>query len=324
MGVTLRQVAQEARVSLATASRAFRTPHLLAADTRQRVVEAGVRLGYSMPAALRARSIAVVVPDISNPTYATQIKILQEKLWPGRHRMVLLDTGEDAAREIECLERVSDDVDGVILCSPLSDAHDAQRAIGATPLVIHNGASAGSPVVIMDVEPGLRQALEHLQSLGHKGIAYIPGPAASWANSTRKSALERLTAERGMSLAVVENQSANVQGGIAATAAVLATGATAVVAYSDFVAIGLQAGLRARLGGSRMMGIVGIDDVDIAASVVPSLTTIRLDIERSIALSLEFLMDLIEGNPSHPGPAVRFGSQLIVRDSTPPVQFSTV
>lgn len=127
-----------------------------------------------------------------------------------------------------------------------------------------------------------------------------------------------------MSLAVVENQSANVQGGIAATAAVLATGATAVVAYSDFVAIGLQAGLRARLGGSRMMGIVGIDDVDIAASVVPSLTTIRLDIERSIALSLEFLMDLIEGNPSHPGPAVRFGSQLIVRDSTPPVQFSTV
>lgn len=317
MTVTLTEVAREAEVSLATASRAFRASDLLAADTRQRVIDAAFKLGYNVPAQFRTRTFAVIVPDVSSPIYAALIKTFQNKAWPGRHRMILGDTDEDPARELEFLESLARDVDGVILCSPRSAAADARKAVGDTPLVVLNGESAGSPVIVMDVEPGLRQAVEHLKSLGHEHVVYVPGPAASWANRTRHGILERLTAEHGLALSVVGNQSASIQGGVAAAAAVLASGAAAVVAYNDLVALGIQSG--AKVLGSECpadLSIVGIDNVPFAASVAPGLTTVRMDIDRSAALSLEFLMNVIEGKPPVPGPAVRFGSQLIVRGST--------
>lgn len=316
MVAKLKDVAIEAGVSMATASRAFTSVDLLAPHTRQRVLEAARRIGYDAPAPTRARTILVLVPDVSNAVYARMLRAIQEKLWPGRHRMLLADTAEDPAREIELLDTVGREADAVILCSPRSNPADVARAIGSTPLVVVNGESNGSPVILMDVEQGLRQAAEHLQSLGHQSIVYVPGPAASWANRTRAQILSDLSSERGFDLAVVGNQSADVHGGLAAAAAVAASGATAVVAYNDMVAMGVQAGIRSL--GYRCptdISIVGIDNVDVAAASDPGLTTVMVDIESSGSLSIGLIMDQIDGKPWREG-SVRLRSQLIVRGST--------
>ncbi|GAF50361.1 LacI family DNA-binding transcriptional regulator [Rhodococcus wratislaviensis] len=318
MAAKLKDVAQEAGVSLATASRAFSSVDMLAPDTRRRVLEAAQRVGYDMPAPHRSRTIAVLVPDVSNAVYAAMLRTIQEKLWPGRHRMLLADTSEDPARETELLETLGREADGVILCSPRSDPAAAGRAVGSTPLVVVNGEAEQAPVVLMDVEQGLRQATEHLQSLGHDSLVYVPGPAASWANRTRCQILTDLAAQRQLDLTVVGNQSADVHGGLAAAAAVAASGATAVIAYNDLVAMGIQAGIRTL--GYRCpddISIVGIDNVDVAAASDPGLTTVQVDIDKSGSLSLAMVMDQIDGKPVHTGPA-RLGSQLIVRGSTAP------
>ncbi|OZC81749.1 LacI family transcriptional regulator [Rhodococcus sp. 06-412-2C] len=316
MVAKLKDVALEAGVSMATASRAFSSVDLLAPHTRQRVLEAARRIGYDAPAPTRSRTILVLVPDVSNAVYARMLRAIQEKLWPGRHRMILADTAEDPAREIELLDTVGREADAVILCSPRSNPVDVARAIGSTPLVVVNGESNGSPAILMDVEQGLRQAAEHLQSLGHRSFVYVPGPAASWANRTRAQILSDLSSERGFDLAVVGNQSADVHGGLAAAAAVVASGATAVVAYNDMVAMGVQAGIRSL--GYRCptdISIVGIDNVDIAAASDPGLTTVMVDIESSGSLSIGLIMDQLDGKPWRED-SVRLRSQLIVRGST--------
>jgi DNA-binding LacI/PurR family transcriptional regulator len=316
MPAKLTDVAKLAGVSLATASRAFSDPSRLAVETRQKVVDAAVQLGYDVPGLSGSRTFGVVVPDISNAVFAALIKSVQDQAWHGRHRMVLADTSESSTREREHLESFATGVDGIILCSPRLPSGQIHQLAGNTPLVVINGEADHAARVLMEAGEGLRQAVEHLHALGHRKLAYIPGPASSWANGQRLTAITRFCDDWGIELVTVGNQNATVDGGLAAAASVVASGATAVIAYNDLVAIGMLAGART-LGYHcpEDISVVGIDDLDIAAAAEPGLTSVRVPIGRSGSLALELLLEQIAGKPSTTE-AVHLSSQLIVRGST--------
>lgn len=315
MAATLTEVATAAGVSVATASRAFKEPDRLAPETRLRVLAVAADLGYGTSSSA-SRTIGVIVPDISNAVFAALIKSVQNKAWHGRHRMILADANEEPARELELLTELTRGVDGVILCSPRLDPSVIQRAAETMPMVIINGEAGGTASVLMDIDDGIGQALEHLHALGHRRIAFVPGPASSWANAQRSDAMAKHCAAQDLDLRLVGNQEATVDGGLAAAASVVATGATAVVAFNDLVALGLQAGVRAL--GRRCpedISIIGIDDLALAGVVDPGLTTVRVQIDRSGSMALERLLDQINGKSNGSG-AIHLGSQLIVRGST--------
>jgi DNA-binding LacI/PurR family transcriptional regulator len=316
MSAKLTDVAKLAGVSLATASRAFGDPGRLAAETRQKVVDAALQLGYDVPGLSGSRTFGVVVPDISNAVFAALIKSIQDQAWHGRHRMVLADTSESSSRERDHLGSFATGVDGVILCSPRLPSEQIKQLAGSTPLVVINGEADHVARVLMEAGEGLRQAVEHLHALGHRKVAYIPGPASSWANGQRLTAVSRYCNDWGIELVTVGNQNATVDGGLAAAASVVASGATAVIAYNDLVAIGMLAGART-LGYHcpEDISVVGIDDLDIAAAAEPGLTSVRVPIGRSGSLALELLLEQIAGKPSTTE-AVHLSSQLIVRGST--------
>ena len=319
MAATLTEVATRAEVSLATASRVFKDPSLVSSKTRQRVMSAATEIGYGGATANAERTFGVIVPDISNSVFAALIKAIQTQAWYGRHRMLLADTDEDTSREHEILQAMSHQVDGIVLCSPRLSAPLILQATGSLPLVIINGEADHVASVLMDADEGLGQAVEHLHALGHRKIVYVPGPVSSWANVHRHAAVARLCLERNVELAVVGNQAATVLGGLAAAAAVVSSGATAVIAYNDLVALGVQSG--ARTLGRRCpedISVVGIDDLDVAAVAQPGLTSVRVDIQRSGSLGLEMLLDQISGKPRAMGD-VHLKSQLVVRQSTFPV-----
>lgn len=326
MSSTLTEVALRAGVSLATASRAFNDPGRLSPKTLRNVLEAARELDFetSAPAPRTSHTVAVVVPDIANAVIARLVASITEQAWQGRHRIVLADTHEDAGREREILDTVGRTVDGIILCSPRSTTPLAPGAAGTTPLVVINGESQGVPAVLMDVDEGLGQAVDQLHALGHRRVVYVPGPIASWANRRRAECVARLTTERDMELVVVRNQAASVGGGLAAAASVVASGATAVVAFNDLVALGVRAGAQGL--GYRCpddLSIVGIDDTDVGAAAPPGLTSVRVGIARSGALGFGMLLDLVAGRPV-PTQPIHLSSQLIVRGSTGPVSQSTV
>ncbi|WP_422933259.1 LacI family DNA-binding transcriptional regulator [Sinomonas sp. P47F7] len=316
MTATLTDVARLAGVSLATASRAFSDPGRLAAETRQRVILAAEALGYAASAPTGSRTFGVIVPDVSNAVFAVLLKALQERAWPGHHRMVLADTAESVDREREHLSSLAASVDGLILCSPRLPAGEIRELVGQTPLIVINGEAEGAASVLMDADAGLRQAVEHLFALGHRRFAYVPGPASSWANRQRLDAVTRRCEEWGVELVTVGNQNATVDGGLAAAASVVASGATAVIAYNDLVAVGLLAGART-LGYHcpEDVSVVGIDDLDIAAAAEPGLTSVRVAIEGSGTLALDLLLKELSGKAT-PSKSVHLGSQLIVRGSS--------
>ena len=316
MPATLTDVAKRAGVSLATASRAFSEPGRLAAATRQKVTAAAEELGYEAPGQSGPRTIGVVVPDVANAVFAALIKAIQERAWPGRHRMLLADTAESTDREREQVAALAAVADGVVLCSPRLPADELRGLAGSVPAVVVNGEAERAPSVLLDAGDGLRQAVEHLFALGHRKLAYVPGPPTSWADAQRLEAVTRLCEEWEIELASVGHQNATVDGGLAAAASVVASGATAAIAYNDLVAIGLLAGAR-QLGRHcpEDLSVVGIDDLDVAAAAEPGLTSVRIPIERGGALALDLLLEQLAGKPRPAGP-VRLGSQLIVRGST--------
>jgi LacI family transcriptional regulator len=315
MTATLTDVARRAGVSVATASRAFGEPDRLAAATRDRVLRAASDLGYANPqAATATRTIGVVVPDVANPVYATLLKAIESQAWHGRHRIVLFDADEDLRREREQIERARR-LDGMLLCSPRLPDEEVFALVGETPYVVVNRLLDGAPCVLMDAEQGPRQAVEHLAALGHRHIAYAAGPLGSWADGRRSDTIARACESFGIRLTRLSHHAASIQGGRAAAAPAAASGATAVIAYNDLVALGLEAGM-SDLGRSCPddISIVGIDDIDLAGAVTPGLTTVRMPIARSGALAVELLLQAMSGTP--PEEVQVLNSQLIVRAST--------
>lgn len=318
MQVTLTDVAKHAGVSLATASRAFGEPDRLAPSTLARVRDAAGELGYRATTALPTGGLTfgIIVPDIANPVYATLVKAAQGRSWHGRNRPVIYDTGEDPRQEAEQIESARD-IDGMILFSPRLPDEEIVARVGSAPAVIVNREIEELPSILMDTSVGVAQAVEHLAALGHRRLAFASGPAQSWANRTRIAQLEEACAAHGLELSVQSPHAATIQGGRAAAATIVASGATAVIAYNDLVALGIQAGLGDL--GRRCpddLSVVGIDDIEMAGVVHPGLTTVRTPFERTGMLAVELLTDAIRGRRTTD--TIALASQLIVRGTTAP------
>jgi LacI family transcriptional regulator len=313
---TLTDVARHAGVSLATASRAFGDPERLASATLERVLSAAAELGYTNPNTGTAeKTFGVVVPDVASPVYATLLKGIHAQAWHGRHRPVLFDTDEDLHREREQIG-LSRKLNGMLLCSPRLPDDEVRALVGDTPVVIINRIIDGLSCVVMDTENGPRQAVEHLAALGHRHIAYAAGPRLSWADSRRGDAIAAACESLDIRFTRLNHQSASIQGGLAAAATVVASGATAVIAYNDLVALGIDAGI-AKLGKSCPddLSIVGMDDIELASVRQPGLTTVKLAIDRCGSLGVEVLLQVMSGEVARPLVA-SLDSQLIVRGST--------
>jgi LacI family transcriptional regulator len=98
---------------------------------------------------------------------------------------------------------------------------------------------------------------------------------------------------------------------------VVARGSTAVVAFSDQMALGLIRRLTER--GVRVgadVSVVGVDDIWIAAQVTPALTTVRMPCAEAGATATRLLVERIDRDAA--ASAVVLPTELIVRSSTGP------
>ncbi|MFC7326258.1 LacI family DNA-binding transcriptional regulator [Marinactinospora rubrisoli] len=323
MTVTLTDVAKSAGVALSTASRAFTDPERLAPATLRKVLSVAQELGYRSPASTGGGrpiddgiTVAVVVPDIANPVFGAFIKAAQGQGWHRRQTVVVADTDGGAEREHDVIEHLRTRVDGIVVCSPRQHAEQVLELCGPVPVVLVNRELPGGDCVLNDASDGLRQTLDHLEALGHRRLAYVQGSPRSWSNQHRVEVISALTAERGLDLTVLGSQAETVDGGVASAASVAASGATAVVAHNDLVALGIIRGARALgLDVPADLSVVGIDDVPVAGIGSPPLTSIRTQMARAGALSLDLVHRALSGERRTPR-TVRLATQLVVRGST--------
>ncbi|BCY11985.1 LacI family transcriptional regulator [Actinoplanes sp. L3-i22] len=326
VAVTIKDVARLAGVSQSSVCRALADPARVRPETRERVESAARELGYHPNRVARSLitgrtlNIGVVLPDLANPFFPSVVKSIQTQARRFDYAVFLSDTDEDPAVEVPAIRALAKQVDGFLLCSPRAPDEDLRSFAGEKPIVVLNRRITPFPSVTADSADGMRQAVAHLHALGHRTIAYVAGPRTSWSNRDRLRGLRAATAAREMTLVEAGNVAPTVDGGAAAADLVLASAATAVLAYNDLVALGLLQRFHVRgVAVPERMSVVGFDDILVAGLVGPPLTTVAIAKEQIGRVGVDLLLELMADRDDGATRRV-LPTQLIVRGSTGPVR----
>lgn len=334
MAVTIGEVAAAAGVSTSTVSRCFATPDLVRADTRQRVLGIAANLGYTPShiarslAVGRTRSIAVIVPDIANLFFARIVKAVQLMARAKGYAVFLADTDERARDEYELAVTMGKQVDGLLLVSPRMSQEQLREITGRVPTVLVNRPLPGSPSVLAPSTEGMWQAVQHLHALGHRHCAHVAGARNSWSSGRRGEAVRSACDEFGMRLTDFGPHQPFFSSGVRTADLVIASGATAVIAHNDMVALGLVSRLsERRVRVPEHISVIGSDDTLLARAANPPLTSVRIPLEEVGTRAAGLLLDLL-ARGDEPAGAEQMGSgyaeevavetELIVRQSTGP------
>ncbi|MGO8860180.1 MAG: LacI family DNA-binding transcriptional regulator [Acidimicrobiales bacterium] len=315
--VTILDVGALAGVHAATVSRALNRPEKVAPATRRRVEDAVKELGFVPNRAARGLitgrtdNIAVIVPDITNPHFASLVRSVERSAREAGLQTLLVDTGEHADEEVRAVRTLARDVDGFIVLSPRR-LHLNLDALESKPAVLFNRPVRERASVLLRTAPAVAESLRHLASLGHTTLAYLGGPQRSWAAGERLRAVRRSSGAAGIDVVEPRVAGPTFDAAVEVVELVVRCGATAVMAFNDQMAFGVIAGLARRgISVPEDVSVVGIDDVPMAAMVAPPLTTIALPTEEAGAAAVAMLGEGVLRTEL-------FGA-LVVRGSTGPV-----
>lgn len=326
MPASIHDVAARAGVSVATVSRSFTAPQTVRETTRQSVLAAAVALGYQPNRAARGLitgrtgNVGVIVPDLGNPYFHAVLKGAQTRAREADYAVFVADGQESAAEEGELIAAMSKQVDGIILCS--SRLPPARlSALEATPtVVLLNRRVPGLPAVVIDSAGGMRQAAGHLAQLGHARIAFVSGPRDSWSDQQRRRGLRAAARAHDLDVVTIGPMAPQFHSGVQTAERILHTGATAVLAYNDLVAIGILsrlAELHVSVPGE--LSVIGFDDIPLAAMVTPPLTSVSAPTALAGQTAVEILLErLRHAAPPATGDVRRLPATLVLRGSTAP------
>ncbi|WP_185975638.1 LacI family DNA-binding transcriptional regulator [Tessaracoccus rhinocerotis] len=334
MAATADDVARAAGVSVSTVSRALSAPQKVAPDTRLRVVQAAETLRYRPSRAARdlatgrTNNIGLVIPDLENPYFSSLTKAFQSGAHMQGYQLFVIDTDEDATREPEVLGRLAGDVDGIILCSPRAADDQLLAVASEVRVVTTNRRIPGIASVLIDEAGSMGQAMRHLVALGHRQIAYAGGPLTSWSDQHRRAAFTAFgEADDGVALHDLGSFLPYFSGGVAAADLLLATPATAVIAFNDLMALGLLDRIKSRgVEVPRQMSIASFDNTMFASAVTPHLTSVDFPRRMLARHALELLLSRgrpAAGSAGEESPSKTLTTQLTIRASSGPAPETT-
>jgi LacI family transcriptional regulator len=326
--ITISDVADRAGVSVGTVSNVVNRPERVAEDTRRRVREAIVALGWvpngsaATLRAGRATLVGLIVPDIRNPFFTEVARGAEDMAAANGEAIVVCNTDWLLASERRALEALARQrVRGVII----NPAGEDERYLewlgdrGIARVLLDHRRSAGlvSSVVVDDVLGG-RLAGDHLVQLGHRRIALVNGPMSIPQCEDRRLGLLAALAGGGLEperdLIAIEVETMDATSGLAAVDQILTSSPpTAVFCANDLLAIGVIHGLRKRgLRAPDDVAVVGYDDVELAAMTDPPLTTVHQPTYELGATAYELLSG--SAQPERRS----FSPHLVQRESTGP------
>lgn len=330
MPVTLKEVAERAGVSRSAVSRTFTDGASVSDKMRLRVESAAAELGYT-PNALasslttgRTRLIGLVSNNFHNPIFLEVFDLFTRGLQERGLRPLLVNLTDetDPAQSLKMLQQYS--VDGVVVASSTLPPAFSQAFKDAGLPVVHSfGRHSSTPRVhvvgIDNVECG-RIAARELVARGYKRIGFLGGPEAATSTQDRfagfVSELESdATIEVGHSFA----SAYSFEAGRKEMLSLLENKpAEAYFCGDDVLSIGaLSAVQDAGLGVPEDIGLLGLNDMQMAGWENISLTTIRQPIQQIISSSIELIVAMLE-EPDRFPEARLFPSSVIERSTLNP------
>lgn len=323
-------IARRANVSTATVSRTLNQSGPVKAATARKVWRAVTELNYvpnSHARTLvsgRSRIIGVIVSDITNPFFPELLRSLETRAAEKQYDLLVTSTDYETSRMAACLRRMLErKVDGVaMMTSEMDPGTVKELSRRGVPIVFMDVGQVGPKMshVAIDYGHGIRQAVDHVASLGHARVAFISGPLQLHSARTRRHAFLEGTLAHGMDQdkKLIREGTHTAEGGREAMAALLRLSKrpTAVICSNDWTAIGaLNAAAAAGLRVPQDISIVGFDDIPLVSYTTPPLTTVRMSAADIGTVAFRALFGLISGERIE-GDVYQIPTELVVRGST--------
>jgi LacI family transcriptional regulator len=335
MGVSMRDVAAAASVSVGTVSNVLNSPDKVAPATVTRVQAAIEQLGFVRNDAARqlragrSRCVGLVVLDVGNPFFTDIARAAERRAGENDLTVLLGTSDDDVSREQAYIDAFDEQRVFGLLVSPIGDDLDRLDALRrrGTPVILVDRDAGGSPFdsVAVDDIAGGRLAVSHLCAIGRRRITYVGGPAGlRQVADRRRGAADAVADVPGATLEVVETTALSVLAGREVGAALIRRRPDdrpdAVFCANDLLAIGVLQAFT-MLGGSvrvpEDIALIGYDDIDFARSAVVPLSSIRQPTARIGATAIDLLIAAADAPPLRHEPSNPvFQPELVARAST--------
>lgn len=314
MSVTLKHVAKKAGVSASAVSRTFTNGASVSDATRLKVERAATDLGYT-PNALasslttgRTRLIGLVSNNFHNPIFLEVFDLFTRGLQERGLRPLLVNLSDetDPANSVLMLKQYS--VDGVVVASStLTPAFSEAFKKANIPVVHSFGRHSSTPQVhvvgIDNVECG-KIAARELIKRGYKRIGFMGGPALA---SSTQDRLEGFSSELAgypeVSLSHSFADSYSFSAGRKEMARLVSEDKPAEVYFcgDDVLSIGALSAIEdSGLRVPEDIGIIGLNDMEMAGWQNINLTTIRQPVEQIISSSIELIVAMLDDPERYP------------------------
>lgn len=329
---TIKDVAQQAGVSIATVSYVLNKKRPVTAAVARRVEQAASQLQY-VPSGTaqklrrgRTAVIGLVTDNISNRFPARLTHGLATAAATEGYSILISDLHDKAENEVRALEiLVREQVEAIVYCGfGAAEEQLLQIHRSGTPVVVVDKppASNALPSVLIDNRGSTLLALEHLWALGHRQIRFISGDPGNRNTTLRNQAFRDFQRRHRLAGAGSDilTGSYSIEHGYASALRLLdrQPGFTAVFCGDDMIAFGVMAGLKSK--GRRIpqdVAVVGFGNDPLAVVGDPSLTTIHYPMVEMGRRAFEVFRSLRDGS-RRSTPHEHLETSLVVRRSTDP------
>ncbi|WP_410772151.1 LacI family DNA-binding transcriptional regulator [Fontibacillus sp. BL9] len=299
---TIRDVAKQAGVSVATVSRVLNEIGYVHEDTRKKVETAITELHYTPNEVARSlykrksRLIGLVLPDITNPFFPELARGAEDEMQENDFRIIFGNSDEKLKKEQEYIQTfVQNNVVGLIASTNHPDT-DTYRKLNI-PVVFLDRTADNRPSVYSDGREGGKMAAREIIARGSRKITVMRGPEHIRPAQDRYQGAIDMLKDQGLAYNVIHTSSFSFTeaGSWAKELFEQYPGTDGVIASNDIVATAvLHEALRLGKKVPDDVQIIGFDDIPLSSLLTPSLTTIRqpaYDMGRAAA---RLLIQLIE------------------------------
>jgi LacI family transcriptional regulator len=334
-GVTIRDVAEAAGVSLSSVSRALNGGKNVSLRVVRDVTAAANKLGYQpdfLARSMRTRTTGMVgclVSNVANPLNATIVQAAEAHFRDAGYLMIVASTSNDPARErAAALAFRGRRLDGMLV-APAGDTNTKFWLELGTPLVIvdrdplDDEDEVGWPAVLVDHRGGAKAATRYLIGLGHRRIALLTADARMRPSRERIAGFHEAFTEAnldpaGGQLCIQASPMDFAQGD---TVALLQSEKrpTAIIALGTRILAGvLRAARDLGLAVPGDLSVLSVGDTDLASVHNPAITALRWSLEDIGRAAAELLLQRLRGDASQAQARALLPVDLVLRESCGP------
>ncbi|WP_343250754.1 LacI family DNA-binding transcriptional regulator [Diplocloster hominis] len=329
--VTIKDIAKEANVSVATVSRYLNASGYVDDAKKEMIAEVIRKLNYRpnrMAQSLKtkeSKNIVLILPDIQNPFYSTMGVEVQRMMMEKGYTITLFNTGADYGMELNCVRMAADiGNDGVIFATVNSNPQvvEALRNLNTPVIMVNVNQACGFDAVFADGGRSTYLSTRYLIEMGHERIAYAGGALGTDTVNSRKGGYMKAMEEAGLDvpeeyifeMGLKLTSDTGKKCGYYFNA--LKHRPTAVCCANDLIAMGLYQTLnQLDVKIPDEISVTGVDNIMYAELSNPRLTSVTNDGGEFARTAVNALMDRIQGNYTGEPREFSIDRELVIRDS---------